>query len=313
MSLPWIEKYRPKELVDIAGHDDKINAIHNMISNNSFMNMIFYGQCGSGKTSLIHICSNILYKEHKATNVLELNASKDRGIKVVRENIPDFIRIMSDKKKLIILDEADSMTQEAQDALKSVIDDNINICSFCIICNNINKISTDLQSRCFKLCFSSLDDISIKKRLQYICDNEKLNITEKSLDILVNYKKDLRYLINVLQGIHNISDGSAITEDIINNYISIITVKDFSVIYDMLINTKYEYIYVCKFILNMYLNNNWNLKEFINIICTQILNDENINIVKKTAIIKGLSDIDVNISITTNISIQIYYLVGLFY
>jgi DNA polymerase III delta prime subunit len=161
MNIPWIEKYRPLNFDQILYNNDIINVIKNFINNKNIPNLILYGSSGIGKTSIVNIIVNSLYINNKDM-VLELNNSDDRGINIIR-NIREYARqpsVLSYIKnnnnnlhKLIILDEADSLTYEAQYALRRIIELYSNKIRFCMICNNLSKLDDALISRCniFKL------------------------------------------------------------------------------------------------------------------------------------------------------------------
>ena len=124
-TIPWIEKYRPKNIKEIIYHDEIRNTLIKLINNNKFPHTIFFGPPGTGKTSTILACAREIYGESFKSMVLELNGSDDRGIKVIREQIKDFSeynQLFCKGIKLVILDEADSMTYDAQFALRRVIE-----------------------------------------------------------------------------------------------------------------------------------------------------------------------------------------------
>ena len=142
-SLPWVEKYRPKKLSSIVHHPNIIYALKKLIKKGQLPHMLFYGASGTGKTSTIMATAKKLYNEDISFMVLELNASDDRGINIVREEIKEFAESRNMFKtgiKLIILDEADSMTYDAQFALRRVIEKYSYNTRFCLICNYMNKI-----------------------------------------------------------------------------------------------------------------------------------------------------------------------------
>ena len=150
-ALPWVEKYRPKEMSDLVSHEQIIGTITKLIDAGKLPHLMLYGPPGTGKTSTILACAHKLYGKHFSSMVLELNASDDRGIDVVREQIKEFAstrQMFSSAPKLIVLDEADNMTNPAQFALRRVIEKFTRNARFCIICNYASKIIPALQSRC---------------------------------------------------------------------------------------------------------------------------------------------------------------------
>lgn len=176
--------------------------------------MLFYGPPGTGKTSTILALAKELYgPDMFRTRVLELNASDERGISIVREKVKDFARMQlsnppphyKDKYpcppyKIIILDEADSMTQDAQSALRRTMETYSKITRFCLICNYVTRIIDPLASRCSKFRFKSLDQGNAKKRLEDIAENENVNLEEGTVDTLIRCSEgDLRKAITFLQ------------------------------------------------------------------------------------------------------------------
>jgi replication factor C subunit 3/5 len=179
--------------------------VNKLIESNKLPHLLFHGPPGTGKTSTIMACAKKMYGPHYSSMVLELNASDDRGIDVVRERIKDFAgtqRLMSARGgvKLIILDEADSMTNDAQAALRRVIEKYTSNTRFCMICNYVNKISPALQSRCTRFRFSPLKYDQIRGRLEEIIQNEGVVITESGTHAILNLAGgDMRRVLNLLQ------------------------------------------------------------------------------------------------------------------
>ena len=175
-ALPWVEKYRPNSLDDLIAHEEIITILNKLIESNKLPHLLFHGPPGTGKTSTIIACAKKMYGPSYSSMTLELNASDDRGIDVVREQIKEFAgtkKLFSTGVKLIILDEADAMTQDAQSALRRVIEKYTSNTRFCMICNYVNKIMPALQSRCTRFRFAPLRPEQITSRLQDICVAEK--------------------------------------------------------------------------------------------------------------------------------------------
>ena len=196
--VPLIEKYRPSRLEDLKNQDDIKNILKDMVKNRNIPHMIFYGGAGTGKTSTaIAICKQ-LYKSTYNDNVLELNASDERGIRVVREKIKTFAQKSADDDfKIIILDEADAMTTDSQFALRRIIEKYSINTRFVLICNYINKIISPLLSRCSVFRFKTMEYSNITNILNDIMEKENITIDKKLLNRLI--KNDLRKSINNLQ------------------------------------------------------------------------------------------------------------------
>lgn len=211
-NIPWIEKYRPKQLNDVVYQNENINLLRNIVNNNNLPHLLLYGPPGTGKTTSILIAANMLFGPKKMNErVIELNASDDRGISVVRNKIMNFAKeklgtpdpnYPSPPFKIIILDEADAMTKEAQSALKKIIEENSKITRFCLICNYITKIIDPIQSRCSKLRFKPIKPMLMINRLKYIAQQESVVLSDSFLNIITtNAEGDMRKAIMYLQNL----------------------------------------------------------------------------------------------------------------
>jgi replication factor C subunit 3/5 len=203
--LPWVEKYRPQKIDGIISHDQNIETIKKMLAGCSLPHLLFHGTPGTGKTSLILAIANELYGSSKNLMVMKLDASDDRGINSVREEIKGFaekVNMFHKGVKLIILDEADSMTFDAQFALRRIIEKYSKTTRFCLICNYENKIIPAIRSRCANFRFSPINVIYIQKKLEHICKEEGLTYESNVLEIISLLSKgDLRKSINFLQSL----------------------------------------------------------------------------------------------------------------
>eukprot|EP01084_Bolivina_argentea_P178784 309023_1 len=205
-TLPWVEKYRPAVLEDLVAHEDIISILTKFIDTNRLPHLLFYGPPGTGKTSTILACARRLYGSSMNSMVLELNASDDRGIAVVRNEVKEFAgsrRLFSTGVKLVILDEADAMTSDAQFALRRVIEKYTKNTRFCLICNYANKIIPALQSRCTKFRFAPLKPSQIEGRLQDVVNSEGVNMDNGGKAALLKLGGgDMRRVLNLLQSTH---------------------------------------------------------------------------------------------------------------
>ncbi len=204
---PWVEKYRPRSLEDISSQQEVVQVLRNSLSNRSLPHLMFYGPPGTGKTSTVLALARDLYGSHYKEKILELNASDERGIAVVREKVKGFAKtVVAGDFKLIILDEADSMTHDAQAALRRIIETYTTSTRFCILCNYPHKIIEPLASRCLRFRFKPVDHKSAVARLTKICNIEELNYESAALELLISScGGDLRQAINQLQNISKFS------------------------------------------------------------------------------------------------------------
>ncbi|XP_052800618.1 replication factor C subunit 5-like [Mya arenaria] len=203
-NLPWVEKYRPKKLDDLISHQDIISTINKFVFQNRLPHLLFYGPPGTGKTSTILAVAKQMYAPNEFHSmVLELNASDDRGIGIVRGQVLSFASTRTIFKKgfkLVILDEADAMTRDAQNSLRRVIEKFTDNVRFCIICNYLSKIIPALQSRCTRFRFAPLSTDQMLPRLQHVIEEEKVIIDTEGVNAVVTLANgDMRKSLNILQ------------------------------------------------------------------------------------------------------------------
>ncbi|MFO8077589.1 MAG: replication factor C small subunit [Thermoplasmatota archaeon] len=206
----WIEKYRPKTLADVAGQIHIIERLQAYVKRKNVPHLIFAGPAGTGKTTSALALSKELFGETWRQNFSELNASDERGIGIIRGKIKNFARtapIGNNPFKIIFLDEADSLTSDAQAALRRTIEKYTHICRFVLSVNYSSKIIEPIQSRCTVFRFRPLNAADVKKYMRWIAKKEKLEITPDGLEALIFVSQgDLRKAINVLQVGASVSD-----------------------------------------------------------------------------------------------------------
>tara|TARA_Y100000591_G_C21769163_1_gene664607 strand:+ start:174 stop:1115 length:942 start_codon:yes stop_codon:yes gene_type:complete len=220
---PWVEKYRPTEFDEIVLDTTNKKILTNVIDKKYFPNLLFYGPPGTGKTTTIINLIKLYQNKYSTTRkgyMIHLNASDDRGIDIIRNQISQFVNTKSlfgDGMKFVILDEVDYMTKNAQQALRSLIQQySINI-RFCLICNYISRIDTALQNEFVRLRFCQLPKEKIFVFLNRIQEKEKLNIDKATLQaIQYMFKSDIRSMINFLQSNHT-PDANLLKENIITD------------------------------------------------------------------------------------------------
>jgi replication factor C small subunit len=206
----WTEKYRPRRLSEVAGQDAIIRNLSSYVKARNLPHLIFSGPAGVGKTAAAVALARELFGETWSENFTELNASDERGIEVVRNNIKNFARTMpigNAAFKIIFLDEADALTDAAQSALRRTMERYSGTCRFILSCNYSSKIIEPIQSRCSVYRFKALSYEAIAARIQYIAEQEGLTISEEVIRA-INYVSmgDMRRAVNALQSAAVLSD-----------------------------------------------------------------------------------------------------------
>ncbi|CAF2724528.1 unnamed protein product [Rotaria sp. Silwood2] len=221
--IPWVEKYRPKKVSDVAYQDEVVAVLTKCLAGSDFPNLLFYGPPGTGKTSTILAAAHELFGPQLFRDrVMELNSSDERGINVIREKVKKFaqfsvITTRSDGMycppfKLIILDECDSMTKAAQAALRRTMERESKTTRFCLICNYISRIIDPITSRCAKFRFKPLKDSIIEERLRTICNTENVQYEPEAITELVKCTEgDMRKAVTFLQSVARFRTNMTIT------------------------------------------------------------------------------------------------------
>ncbi len=200
----WIEKYRPSRLADIVGQDEIVERLSSYVKSGNLPHLLFTGSAGVGKTTAAVTLAKEFYKESYQMNFREMNASDERGIDVVRNQIKQFARTtpLGDATfKILFLDEADALTTDAQAALRRTMETYAQTCRFILSCNYSSKIIDPIQSRCAIYRFKPLDPDAVKEEVRRIAGKEGLSITSGAMDAIVYIAQgDMRKAINALQG-----------------------------------------------------------------------------------------------------------------
>jgi replication factor C subunit 2/4 len=211
-SMPWVEKYRPDRIEDVAQQEEVCAALKNSLETGELPNLMFYGPPGTGKTTVALALMKQFFGKGWKDRVKELNASDDRGIQAVRDKVKTFAQLSigtlgtadlaasKARFKVIILDEADSMTHDAQASLRRIMEEFVHVTRFIIICNYVSKIIEPLHSRCSKFRFQPVSGEFQRQRLLHISECEKVRLGVGAMDKLMALSKgDMRCAVTMLQ------------------------------------------------------------------------------------------------------------------
>ena len=304
LNIPWVEKYRPKNISKILEQNEIIKTLKDCIQNSlALPHCLFYGPPGTGKTTTaLAISFELFGPKYFKERVLELNASDERGIKVVREKIKTFAKkkISQIKEKdynykcppykIIILDEADAMTDESQFALRRIIEENSVSTRFFLICNYVARINQPIISRCAIYRFKNVSKIGIKNMIGMISESENIKIKKKSIDKIIDYcDGDLRKAINTLQRLKFLSVNE-INDDILNDISIKISLEDFSNLITDLKNDK-SYSNILK-ITKYYMKNGYGGNIILREMSKKIIKTEILDDYQKCLIFLKLSSLD---------------------
>lgn len=309
-NLPWIEKYRPSTLDKVTSHKNIIQTLDKFICDGSLPHLLFYGPPGTGKTSTIIACAKKLYLNNYPYMVLEFNASDERGVDIVRDKIKTFVsskNFFGKGYKLVILDEIDAMTYDAQKILRQVIEKYSGNARFCLICNYVSKIIHALRSRCTKFRFSPLKDVEIEKHLNIIREKENISATKDGMNSIVKLCcGDMRKALNIMQS--TFMTFGEITEKNVycasNSYkqtdikkiLGWIETLDFAKAYDKIFGFKYK--------------RGLMLKKMFSDIADYFVNYE-MDIDNKIMLYDKLANIECNEVVTSNDRIQLGAVIGI--
>jgi len=315
-NIPWIEKYRPSELKSIKSQDYVTISLEKLIEKNTIPHLLFFGSPGTGKTSTILASIKELERKGYVVSKLELNTSDQRGINTVRKKIKEFASTRSFFKnglKIIILDEADSMTNIAQCALRRIIEKYSKNVRFCIICNYINKIIPAIQSRCMKFRFSLLSNNEIQIKIKTIAENENITISDKGIQTIVELSNgDMRKGINILQSIPLFCRGIVANDFNIRSCLGYPTKEMINTTFNTLISKDTVFEKYNK-INNLIKNKGVLLRDLTMCLHKKIL--ENKNKFKKNHLIKifkMMALIEFNLTLNVNENIQLGALISVF-
>jgi replication factor C subunit 3/5 len=264
-NIPWVEKYRPNQFDDIVLSNINRTIFKNIIEKNYFPNLLFYGPPGTGKTTTIINLINEYQKKHNQTNkgtIIHLNASDERGIDIIRNQIYQFVKsknLFEKGLKFVILDEVDYMTKNAQQALKYLLQSSNYNVHFCLICNYISKIDESLKNEFICIRFNQLPKQDIYKFIKNITINEQLNLSDGVIETIQNnYNSDIRSMINFIQLNQNVTnwETNIITNSVLEEMHNLLqqNIDNTSIIIKLIHNISIQYNTDKKTIINKYFN-----------------------------------------------------------
>ncbi|MEA2036021.1 MAG: replication factor C small subunit [Nanoarchaeota archaeon] len=237
----WTEKYRPSDFSEIKGQKEIVARVNAFVEQKNMPHQLYAGPAGVGKSTLAIVVAKKLFGEEWHQNFLELNASDERGIDIVRVKVKDFARtkaIGDVPFKIIFLDECDALTREAQQALRRTMENYTNTCRFILSCNYSSKIIDPIQSRCAVFRFKPLENKDLHQIIDRIAKEEHLKVTEKAKEALIEVAEgDCRRLENVMQSCTALSKN--ITEDLIYSLASVAEPKEIKEMLELAIKGKF--------------------------------------------------------------------------
>jgi replication factor C subunit 3/5 len=318
--LPWVEEFRPKKLKDVIDHELITSTLKKLIKRKQFPHLLLSGPPGTGKTSTIMACARELYKDNYSMMVLDINASEERGIDVVRYKIKEFITtrgiFLNDDQplfKLVILDEADAMTEDAQSMLVNIIEKYTLNARFCLMCNFIKKINPAIQSRCSLFKFTPLKREFVEKKILQISEKNNFNVSADGIETLIRISNgDMRKVINNLQATY-MAFGN-VTRENISKCICYPYVEDINNIKHMLENNDIKYCY--KHIGDIIKYNGFSLMDIIHELFNKYLVEYTTDPLKFKYDIKkliiNLRNIESNLTMCQNENIQLSGMISSF-
>lgn len=294
----WVEKYRPKKLDQVSVQTNVINFLKSALITKNIPHLIFFGPSGCGKTSTILALAKELFgSENYQNRIIELNASDERGINVIREKIKIYAKqTVNNSKdsppwKIIILDEADTMTPDSQFALRRIMEQYSGITRFCIICNYHHKIIEPIISRCSLFRFKPIQSPDIMTKLKYICDQENFHCSDTIINkIILISRGDLRKAINLLQKCYNTYSNN-INEQLLDEISGIIPTSKFNILMNYIYDK--DMINVDEMINSLYLEG-YSMVNQILVFHDTILNSH-LSSTNKAKILYKLAEIDQNL------------------
>lgn len=318
----WMEKYRPSTLDDVYSQESNVKSLRNYLKYGTLPHLLFCGPPGTGKTSVILCIAKEMFGDFADYKVLRLNASSDRGIETVRTKVKEFISndvgyMLPEKirnyPKIVILDEADSMTYDAQGILRQMVEKYSTHNRFCLICNNKDAINLALQSRCTKFNFAPASRSGMLQRLKVIAKAEGIKYEKGTLEALIdNANGDMRKVINMLQTItQNYNETLTLTHENIRILIGATCDDDLSYIYNTIMKCK-KIEKTTKIIMNFITSRVINLGSLLEAMKNKIIYSD-MELENKIKLVNVLLDMEEFEAINVDLKIIIRYLISHMY
>ena len=311
----WVEKYRPKSLKDVLGQEHIVNRLQAFVNDkNKMPHFLFAGPAGVGKTSSALALARDIFGDSFSENYKELNASDERGIKIVREDIKNYASIAPSAGapfRILVLDEADNMTSDAQQALRRTMEKYKKI-RFILIANYSSKIIPPIQSRTAVFRFRPIADKLNEEKIKKICETESITIDDKAVKSLIEISNgDMRQSVNLLQACSIISNN--VTEDIVNDIAGKADPNEVRKIISIIVNKKMDGFKEARQKLRSLLYTvGISGKDLIGQINSSLLKQNDIENKRLIEMIKAVSEIDFRLTEGANEEIQLTYLLSQF-
>lgn len=320
-NLPFVERFRPNTLDGIMSHKETIRILKNYITLHNIPHLLFYGPPGTGKTSTIDAFVNELYgKENVDYMTMNINASEERGIEIVRNKIKNFVSTApihpgkpgSPGYKFVILDEADMMTPDAQGMLKQVIEYYTDNARFCLICNCNKKINAAIQSRCTVFNFPPLDYESVRRKIDMVATEFDLVVTDDGINTLWKLSNgDMRKVLHMLQVIS--INNKVIDSERITNFKNYPTTLEMDSMYRTLLGSDLKK--SINYMTNIIKEKHYSLCDILTELTYRVNNSiirNEMDFVKGAELIGDMRDIEMNLIVTADTNIQMMSIISVF-